>query len=158
MSMSELPARPACPAGDVPGPPWFCSDIHAGIAWESIRLFPDKPWGALTAAGRSAPGAAVAGGCTFRIHSGTASGCTRLDAAMFLWGDADWPSRIQGGRACSSINEFADIPLVNAGPPVLDAGVAAACRRGVWSAEIYSALSGCIQLGKASLSMESSVE
>jgi hypothetical protein len=61
-----------------------------------------------------------AGGCccSVLIHSGTESGCTRLDADIFFCGlDVGGPScRIHAGSDCSSINELAEILCLGLAP------------------------------------------
>src|SRR5713226_6849955 len=90
---------------------------------------------------------AVTGCCTCFIHSGTAFACTKLAAGIFPWPGVYWFSCIQVGRACGSINEFAEKPLAGGSP--LGAGMEAVRRTaGYWPEGVGSRLSELSQLGK----------
>src|SRR5262249_10992632 len=111
-------------------------------------------------------GGRLADGCCdcgiFRIHSGKASGCTRLEAEIFAGIGRSAPPCCpwsQDGRDCSSINELAENPAGGKNSlSVLGAAIEAGRHAGNFPelpASGMSEFSGLIQAGKVPSSKKS---
>ncbi len=156
-SIRDEAEKPICPGAGVPVPCWSFV-IHCGNICGSTRSFP-----AIGARGAS-DGVYVSccikagdtGAEAVFIHSGSASGWTRLAALIFscLFAGAPCCSCIQDGRDCSSINELADIAPIMKVLSVFGAGEAAGRCNGNEPAGLVSAASDCAgrsQPGRSSL-------